>query len=51
MPQDLTEVNIGSCKGLVPLGGWVVGGFSKVVATFNHVGGSFNIFMATTVDV
>ena len=27
---------------------WVgVGGFSKVVATFNHVGGSFNLFMAT----
>ena len=25
--------------------GWVgVGGFSKVVATFNHVGGSFNLF-------
>ena len=23
-------------------------GFSKVVATFNHVGGSFNLFMATT---
>ena len=31
---------------------WVgVGGFSKVVATFNHVGGSFNLFMATTGDV
>ena len=31
---------------------WVgVGGFSKVVATFNHVGGSFNQFMATTRDV
>ena len=31
---------------------WVgVGGFSKVVATFNHVGGSFNLFMATTRDV
>ena len=29
-------------------GGW---GFSKVVATFNHVGGSFNLFMATTGDV
>ena len=28
---------------------WVrVGGFSKVVATFNHMGGSFNLFMATT---
>ena len=26
------------------------GGFSKVVATFNHVGGSFNLFMATTGD-
>ena len=25
-----------------------VGGFSKVVATFNHVDGSFNIFMVTT---
>ena len=25
-----------------------VGGFSKVAATFNHVGGSFNIFMAPT---
>ena len=32
--------------------GWVgVGGFSKVVATFSHVGGSFNLFMATTRDV
>ena len=31
---------------------WVgVGGFSKMVATFNHVGGSFNLFMATTGDV
>ena len=29
--------------------GWVgVGGFSKVVATFNHAGGSFNLFMATS---
>ena len=28
--------------------GW---GVSKVVATFNHVGGSFNLFMATTWDV
>ena len=27
---------------------WVgVGGFSKVVASFNHVGGSFDLFMAT----
>ena len=31
---------------------WVgVGSFSKVVATFNHVGGSFNLLMATTRDV
>ena len=31
---------------------WVGGGgFSKVVATFNHVGGAFNLFMATTGDV
>ena len=30
---------------------WVGGGFSKVVATFNHVGGSFNLFMATTGSV
>ena len=29
----------------------VVGGFSKVMATFNHVGESFNLFMATTGDV
>ena len=30
---------------------WVeAGGFSKVVATFNHVGASFNLFMATTGD-
>ena len=29
----------------------VVGGFSKVVATFSRVGGSFNLFMATTGDV
>ena len=28
-----------------------VGGFSKVVATFNHVVGSFNLFMAATGDV
>ena len=27
------------------------GGGSEVVATFNHVGGSFNLFMATTGDV
>ena len=28
---------------------WVgVGGFSKVVASFNHVGGSFNLYMAVT---
>ena len=27
------------------------GGFSKVVATFNHVGGSLNLYMATTGDV
>ena len=25
--------------------------FSKVMATFNHVGGSFNLFMATTEDI
>ena len=31
---------------------WVgVGGLSKVVATFNHVGGSFNLFMVTTGNV
>ena len=30
---------------------WVGGGFSKVVATFNHMGGSFNLFMATTGSV
>ena len=31
---------------------WVGGGgYSKKVATFNHVGGSFNLFMATTRDV
>ena len=31
---------------------WVgVGGFSKVVVTFNHVGGSFTLFMANTGDV
>ena len=31
---------------------WVrIGGFSKVVATFNHVGDSFNLFMASTMDV
>ena len=29
-------------------GGW---GFSKVVATFNHVGGYFNLFIATIGDV
>ena len=28
--------------------GW---GFSKVVATFNHVGGSLNLVMATDGDV
>ena len=28
-----------------------VGGFSKLLATFSHVGGSFNLFMATTVGV
>ena len=30
---------------------WVgIGSFSKVVATFNHVGGSFNLLMAITGD-
>ena len=28
-----------------------VGGYSKVVITFNDVAGPFNIFMATTGDV
>ena len=27
---------------------WVGGGFCKVVATFSHVGGSFNLFITTT---
>ena len=31
--------------------GWALGGFSKVLATVNHVGGPFNLFMATTGDV
>ena len=35
--QNTLERNMG--------GGW---GVSKVVATFSHVGGSFNLFMATT---
>ena len=36
----------------VPSNLWVgVRGFSKVVATFSHVGGSFNRCMATTRDV
>ena len=35
---------------LVPKWMGVVG-FSKVVATFNHVGGFFNFFMANTGDV
>ena len=30
---------------------WVGIDFSKVVASFNHVGISFNLFMATTGDV
>ena len=30
---------------------WGVWGFSQVVATFNHVGRSFNLYMATTRDV
>ena len=30
--------------------GWVVGDFFMVVDTFNHVGGSFSLFMATTRD-
>ena len=31
---------------------WVgAGGFSKVMATLNHVGGSFNLFMATTLNL
>ena len=31
---------------------WVgVGGFSKLKITFNHIGGSFNLFMATIGDV
>ena len=32
--------------------GWVgVGSFSRVVVTFNHVGGPFSLFVATTGDV
>ena len=34
--------------GSAVVGGW---GGSKVVATFNHVGGSFNLFMAATGNV
>ena len=31
---------------------WVgAGGFSKVIATLNHVGGSFNLFMAITLNL
>ena len=33
------------------VGGGGDGGFSKAVATFNHVGGSFNLLMATTGNV
>ena len=40
----------GACVNRRP-SGWGWGGFSKVVATFNHVGGSFNLFMATTGDI
>ena len=44
------------CFVVVVVGGWVVGGggwwcFAKVEGTFNHVDGSFNLFMATTGDV
>ena len=31
--------------------GWELGGFSKLMVNFNHVGRSFNLFMATTADV
>ena len=36
------------CNSIANVGGGGV--FSKVVATFSHVGGSFNLFMATTRD-
>ena len=37
------------CWPVIIIRQWVgAGGFSKVVATFNHVGGSFNLFMAAT---
>ena len=38
-----------TCLLILDMGGG--GGFSKVVANFNHVDESFNIFMATTGDV
>ena len=41
-----TNWRLGNC--LSPF--WRLGGFYKVVSTFNHVGGSFNLFMATTGD-
>ena len=45
-----TNWRLGNC--LSPFSLWMgVGGFSKVVSTFNQVGGSFNLFMATTEDV
>ena len=47
-PGGRLSINISSyqCRNL---GG--VGGFSKVVVTFNHVGGSFDLILATTGDV
>ena len=45
----LRFINSSALDEMTTISQWVgVGGFSKVVATFNHVGRSFNIFMATT---
>ena len=51
--DDFREHCPDQCRYMASLGHneWVgVGGFSKVVATFSHVIGSFNLFMATTRD-
>ena len=47
----IAQVSMKQTRGLVQYR-WVgVEGFSNVVATVNHVGRSFNLFMATTGDV
>ena len=49
--QTVALTVISDAMTLISLCGREIGAFSKVVATFNYVGRSFNLFIATTWDV